>query len=85
VKNELRGSRQEARSFRTLRPRVVSLLLRPPPSASYDQARKRLGELSDDELYAFVPALAFGGAEDAASLDRCNWQVHREILRQLAT
>jgi hypothetical protein len=51
----------------------------------YDQARTRLGELADDELYAFVPALALGGSEDAASLERCNWQVHQEILRQLAT
>lgn len=48
----------------------------------YKQAKKRLGDYGDDECFCFVLALAFGGSEDAASVQRANWRVHQDILRQ---
>lgn len=48
----------------------------------YEQAKKRLGDYSDDECFCFRLALAMGGSEDVASVQRANWRVHQEILRQ---
>jgi hypothetical protein len=50
-----------------------------------DKVRKKLGELGDDELYAFVPALALGGAEEPKYVERCNWLVHQALLLSMAT
>jgi hypothetical protein len=48
----------------------------------YRKAKKRLGDYGDDECFCFVLALAMGGSEDAASVQRANWRVHQDILRQ---
>jgi hypothetical protein len=48
----------------------------------YRKAKKRLGDYGEDECFFFVPALALGGSEDAASVDRGNWLVHQDILFQ---
>jgi hypothetical protein len=48
----------------------------------YLAARKRIGDYSDEQCFYFVPALALGGSEDAGSVDRGDWRVHQEILRQ---
>jgi len=52
-------------------------------SALVAGARKRMGPLADGECYAFVPALALGGSERLASVERLDWRVHQELLRQL--
>ena len=49
----------------------------------YAAARARLGEWSQTECYGFVPALALGGSEDAASIDRVDWLVHQSLLLQV--
>lgn len=48
----------------------------------FDAARARHGELSDDECFAFVPALTFGGSEDAASARKHRWMTHQALLLQ---
>ena len=49
----------------------------------FDAALSRLGPPGVDEIYGFVPALALGGAEDPANLERVGARVHLDILRQL--
>lgn len=51
--------------------------------ALYRDAKARIGNYTDDECFCFVPALALGGSGDAESVERANWRVHQEILRQL--
>ena len=48
----------------------------------YDAAVGRLGRPDPDEIYVFVPALAFGGSEDPANLERANADVALSILLQ---
>lgn len=48
----------------------------------YDAARERVGDYADDECFMFVPALAMGGAEEAASVQRGKWREHQAILFQ---
>jgi len=48
----------------------------------YLEARKRIGDYSDDECFGFALALALGGSEDAGSVRRFNWPVHQDILLQ---
>jgi hypothetical protein len=49
----------------------------------YDKVKARLGDFADDEAYSFVPALALGGKEDAASVQRAKWGVYQDLLFQL--
>ena len=49
----------------------------------YRDAKARIGNYTDDECFCFVPALALGGSGDAESVERANWRVHQDILRQL--
>jgi hypothetical protein len=49
----------------------------------YRDAKPRIGDFADDECFGFVPALAIGGSGDAESVERMNWRVHQELLRQL--
>lgn len=49
----------------------------------FDAVKARLGEWAPDECYCFVPALALGGSEQAASVDRVNWNVHQALLLQM--
>ncbi|WP_194897002.1 T6SS immunity protein Tdi1 domain-containing protein [Catenulispora pinisilvae] len=48
----------------------------------YDGAVARLGRPGPDEMYTFVPLLAWGGSEDSASLDRVKAGVALDILFQ---
>src|SRR5262249_33788285 len=49
----------------------------------FDLALARLGPPEADELYGFVPALALGGSEEAAALERMKAPEHLSILLQL--
>jgi hypothetical protein len=49
----------------------------------FDRVKSLLGEPTDDEAYAFVPALALGGSEDETQVERRNWAVYQDILFQL--
>lgn len=46
-------------------------------------ARQRLGELSRDEMYGFVPALALGGSSDAGQIEKVQAIEHLVFLAQL--
>lgn len=48
----------------------------------FDEVKRRLGPCRPNECYGFVPALALGGSEDAASVQRVDWRVHQAILLQ---
>lgn len=48
----------------------------------YADAQARLGDWGVDECFGFVPALALGGREDAASVQRMDWRVHQSLLLQ---
>lgn len=48
----------------------------------YQAARARLGEWEQHECFGFVPALALGGSEQAASVQRVDWRVHQSLLLQ---
>ena len=48
----------------------------------FTAAKARLGDWDQHECYGFVPALALGGAEHAASVQRVDWRVHQSILLQ---
>lgn len=48
----------------------------------FTAAKERLGDWDQHECYGFVPALALGGAEHAASVQRVDWRVHQSILLQ---
>ena len=47
-----------------------------------DAVNKRIGAPQDSECYAFLPALALGGSEDAASVKSLDWRVQQAILIQ---
>ncbi|MBL8923444.1 MAG: DUF1851 domain-containing protein [Myxococcaceae bacterium] len=49
----------------------------------FDEVKRRLGACKPNECYAFVPALALGGSEDAGSVQRVDWRVHQAILLQV--
>ncbi|MGV3622143.1 MAG: T6SS immunity protein Tdi1 domain-containing protein [Archangium sp.] len=48
----------------------------------HDAVKGKLGAYGDDECYGFVPALALGGAEEPAYVQRQKWDVHQAILLQ---
>jgi len=50
---------------------------------TYRQARRRLGAPTRDEVYAYVPALALGGSEDVAILQKVKLREHLSFLAQL--
>jgi hypothetical protein len=49
----------------------------------FDGALARLGPPSADEIYGFVPALALGGSEEPAALERVKAHEHLATLLQL--
>jgi hypothetical protein len=49
----------------------------------FRKALPKLGAPEPDECYAFVPALALGGSEDAGSLQRVKLREHLAVLAQL--
>ncbi|ENB9664188.1 GAD-like domain-containing protein [Pseudomonas putida] len=50
----------------------------------FDEARETLGELTVDEMYAFVPALVLGGPAKLSRLQRLDSEVHLILLSQMA-
>jgi hypothetical protein len=46
-------------------------------------AREIYGPLASDECFCFVPALALGGSEDIASIQKVQMHVHWAILSQM--
>jgi hypothetical protein len=61
-------------------PKTVDMFLR---RSFVELARGAFGPLTEREGYAFVPALALGGVEDALSVRKVDMHVHWSILRQL--
>jgi len=53
------------------------------PQELFQCAMDRLGRLRNDEMYAFVPALALGGVAQAKSLDKVTTVEHLLFLSQL--
>ncbi|MFG0497270.1 GAD-like domain-containing protein [Pseudomonas sp. YQ_13] len=51
----------------------------------FEPAKKKLGMLKHDEMYGFVPALAFGGSSDLANLEKVKAVEHLILLSQIAT
>lgn len=49
----------------------------------FNDAKNRLGELSFDECYGYVPLLALGGGEKAENLQKVNTKVHLDLITQL--
>lgn len=49
----------------------------------YVAAKARVGEWTQDECFGFVPALALGGREQAASVERVDWRVYQALLLQM--
>ena len=49
----------------------------------FDQAVKKIGNLTNDEIYFFKPALVLGGAESAEYLDKGAGSVHQLVLHQI--
>lgn len=47
------------------------------------QARNLLGELSEEELYGFFPAIQLGGTPDVMNLQKVNLLTHLHFLSQL--
>ncbi|GAB1545475.1 hypothetical protein NUACC21_81510 [Scytonema sp. NUACC21] len=47
------------------------------------QSVTRLGQLSPDECFAFVPAIALGGSETIETVQRVPIQEHLALLAQL--
>lgn len=50
----------------------------------FKPAKNRLGRLSRDEMYGFVPALALGGSADVANLEKVKAVEHLVLLAQLS-
>ena len=51
----------------------------------FEPAKKKLGMLKHDEMYGFVPALAFGGPCDLAHLEKVKAVEHLILLAQIST
>ncbi len=49
----------------------------------YEKARKRLGPITYDECYGFVPAIALGGDLSADNLQKVELKSYLQILSQL--
>ena len=50
--------------------------------ATFAKARRRLGSLSHDECYGYVPAVALGGSETVESLQKVKLREYLAILAQ---
>ena len=51
----------------------------------YNEALSKLGPLSPNECYGYVPALALGGKEGLDSLQKVNFNEHLSILANLVS
>ncbi len=49
----------------------------------YLAAKVRVGDWDRHECFGFVPALALGGSEQAASVERVDWRVYQALLLQM--
>lgn len=49
----------------------------------YVAAKARVGDWDHHECFGFVPALALGGSEQAASVERVDWRVYQALLLQM--
>ena len=49
----------------------------------YLAAKARVGDWDQHECFGFVPALALGGSEQAASVERVDWRVYQALLLQM--
>ena len=49
----------------------------------FNQAKNKLGELTINEIYFFVPAFCLGGKEDIDNVDKGDARVHQDLLFQL--
>jgi hypothetical protein len=49
----------------------------------FAKTRKRIGPPTADEVYAFEPALALGGAPERSKVRKVDLRVHLELLRGL--
>ena len=49
----------------------------------FGRALAKLGPVGWDEMYAFEPALALGGAPRLETLVKVDWRVHMSLLRQM--
>ncbi|WP_438284171.1 GAD-like domain-containing protein [Pseudomonas alabamensis] len=50
----------------------------------FERAHRKLGTLTRDEMYGFVPALMLGGSEHIDNLERVSTLEHLTLLSQLA-
>ncbi|AXM97914.1 T6SS immunity protein Tdi1 domain-containing protein [Pseudomonas plecoglossicida] len=50
----------------------------------FEPAKKKLGLLKVDEMYGFVPALAFGGQVAFANIEKVKAVEHLMILSQIS-
>lgn len=50
----------------------------------FEPAKKKLGLLKADEMYGFVPALAFGGQVALANIEKVKAVEHLMILSQIS-
>lgn len=67
-----------ARSFFSIQKRDVYEF-----DGRFAQAKHRLGRLSRDEMYGYVPALALGGSDDVSHLEKVKAVEHLIFLAQL--
>ena len=49
----------------------------------FKEARKRLGDITEEEAYTPVPVIPLGGTFDVASMQKVNLQAHLHFLSQL--
>jgi hypothetical protein len=49
----------------------------------YDRCKARFGDIENDEVYAFVPALAMGGTARLSSVKLAPWHEYQELLYKL--
>lgn len=52
------------------------------PTATYSQAKVKLGDLKADECYGYVPLLSLGGSENINNLEICKLKEHLELILQ---
>ena len=51
----------------------------------FDEALKKIGKLSDNEMYMFVPALIIGGTETTENMKKGDALTHQHLLFDLST
>jgi len=84
-----RGSQYELTAADMDREVQSFFLSKEKASVDFDEmfgpARKKLGPLKHDEMYGFVPALAFGGPSDLTKLEKVKTVEHLVLLSQIST